>query len=64
MRLANNLKRMKDYHFDKETVLKLCKKNNVKVIENGTGQFLADGKPIDPIEVLKKELEQSEAIAK
>ena len=48
---------MRNYRFDKETVLRLCKKNDVKVVENGTGQFLVDGKSIDPIEKLKKELE-------
>ena len=40
-----------------EFLRKICEKNDVKVIENGKGEFLKDGMPIDPIEELKKELQ-------
>ena len=50
---------MKEYDFEKakDIFLKVCQELDIKVTENGTGQFLMDGKPFDPIEELKKELE-------
>jgi len=50
---------MKQYDFDEaeKTFLKLCERHGIKIIKDGTGQFIMDGKPFDPIEELKREME-------